>query len=206
MSAERIHDRTHGHRGVEFGGEADADRNAGLVLDLLAADAHVVPGVGLHADVAPEIRAIVDGIGNEAVRESEVFLGLRIIGTLDRKIDRLAVLFLARGIDILHVDDLFFVDRRRREKHHQVVALLRRYFRRCARRDQAEVDVVDDYLGAIFGAPFLGVGVVEPLVVGGDEVTPLQDLQCLGRASRRNVEEWSGGRGCTDGGLHHVTA
>jgi hypothetical protein len=54
-------------------------------------------------------------------------------------------------------------------------------------RDQAEVDVVDNHLGAVLGAPFLDVGVVEPLVVAGDEVAPLQDLQCLGSASRRNV-------------------
>ena len=43
--------------GVDLAGKTDADWNAGLVLDLLAADPHVVPSIGLHADVAPEIGA-----------------------------------------------------------------------------------------------------------------------------------------------------
>jgi hypothetical protein len=72
--------------------------------------------------------------------------------------------------------------------------------------DQAEVDVVDNHLRAVLGSSFLSVDVVEPLVVAGDEVAPLQDLQRLGRASRRNVEEWSGGRGCTHSGLDDIAA
>ena len=86
------------------------------------------------------------------------------------------------------------------EEHHQVVALLRRDFRRRARRNQGEVDVVDDHFGVVLLAPFLGVLVVEPLVVGGDEVAPLQDLQRLGRARGRHVKERADAGGNARGG------
>ena len=41
------------------------------------------------------------------------------------------------------------------------------------------MDVVDDHLSVVLLAPFLHVPVVEPLVVGWDEVNPLKDLERL---------------------------
>jgi hypothetical protein len=112
-------------------------------------------------------------VRDEAVGESEIALGLRIVGALDREIDRLAMPLFAFGVDVVHVRDLVLVHRRRSEEQHQVMPLLRRNFRGCARLDQSEIDVVDDHLGVVLLSPFLGVSVVEPFVVSRHEVAPL---------------------------------
>src|SRR5215472_14614605 len=203
-----VHDCPHRHGGVELGGKADANRNAGLVLDLLAADADVLPGVGLHPGLAPQVRAIIDGIRNVAVGEGEILLGPGIVGALDTEIDRLAIFLLALGVDILHVHHLILIDRRRSEEHHQVVALLRRHFRGSARGNEIEVDVVDDNLGIVLLAPVLGVLIVEPLVVSGHEVAPLQNFQGLRRTGGGCMKERADARcyACGRSGLDKFAA
>ena len=100
------------------------------------------------------------------------------------------MLLFALVVDLLHVDDLLLVDRGRRQEHDEVMPLLRRHLGRGARRDQAEIDIVDCHLGVVLGSPLLDVLVVEPLVVSRNEVTPLQDLQGLPRGmSRSGVDE-----------------
>src|SRR5262245_28662638 len=74
------------------------------------------------------------------------------------------------------------------------MALLGTDFRGRARLDEREVDVVDDDLGIVLLAPVLRVLGVEPFVVTRDEVAPLQDLERLGGARRRRVEEWTNAR------------
>src|SRR4029453_9626270 len=50
-------------------------------------------------------------------------------------------------------------------------------FRGGGRGKVGQVDVVDDDVGVVVLPPDLRVHVVEPRVVGGDEVTPLDDLE-----------------------------
>jgi hypothetical protein len=206
--AERIHDGAHRHRGVELRRQPNAEGNAGLVLDLLAADADVVPGVRLHADLAPQVRAVVDRVGDEAVGEGEVLLGLRVVGALDGEIDRLAVPLRALVVDLLHVDDLVLVNRGRRQEHHQVVPLLGRHLGSGTRGDQRQVDVVDRDRGIVLLAPFLDVFALEPGVIGRDEMAPLQDFQSVCSARRRDVKEGADTGHCagSHGGLDHVAA
>ena len=63
-----------------------------------------------------------------------------------------------------------------------------------------EVDVVDDDVGVVLLAPLLAEGAVEPGVVGGDEVAPLQNLESflLGSGALREEECGRGAR--SDGG------
>src|SRR5690242_2088695 len=114
MRTERIHDRSHCHGCVELSRETDADRNSSLVLDLLAANPDVVPGIGLHIDAVPKIGAVIDWVRNEAVGEGEIFLGFGVVSALHSEIDRLAMLFLTFGVDIRKIGNLFFINRWRR--------------------------------------------------------------------------------------------
>src|SRR5262249_24254954 len=186
----------------------DADRDAGFVFNFFTTGTDFVPGIRLDAGIAPKVGEIVDRIGDEAVREGEVPLGLGVVGALDREIDRLAVFLLAFGIDVLHVDDLSLKYRRWRQEQHEVVTPLRRNFRRSAGFDQREVDVVDNHLSVVLLAPVLGVFVVEPLVVGRNEVAPLQDLQGLCGAGGRRMKERTDARrrACGSSRLDDVAA
>lgn len=56
------------------------------------------------------------------------------------------------------------------------MSLLRDDFRRRPRRDKIEIQIIDDDFGAVLRAPFLCEGAVEPLVIGGDKVRPMQNL------------------------------
>src|SRR5262249_29689363 len=69
--------------------------------------------------------------------------------------------------------------RGRREEHDEVMPFLRRHFGRGTRGDQSEIDVVDGDVGIVFSSPLLHVLIVEPLVVGRNEVAPLQNFQSL---------------------------
>src|SRR5262245_60979380 len=182
--------------------------DAMLVLDLLATNTDVIPGVGLHADVTPQIRAVVDGVRHEAVGECEVGLGLRVIGALDSKIDRLAMPLLALGIHVVHGNYLVLEHRGRSQEQDEVMAPLCRDLGRRARFDERKIDVVDHHLRAVLLAPLLRVLAVEPLVVAGDEVAPLENLERLGRARGAHMEERAGGGGNAGGAgsNHEITA
>ena len=106
---------------VSISGEADAHRDAGLLLDLRSTDADVVPAVGLHPDLAPEVLPVIDRVRGEAVGEAVVLLGAWVEGALDRQIDRLAVLLLALLVDLPVVDDVVLVDRAGSEEPEQVM-------------------------------------------------------------------------------------
>src|SRR5581483_3977060 len=109
-----------------------------------------------------------------------------------------------------------FVDVRvqHREPVEDVVALLGCHLRRRARRVVRLVHVVDRDLDVVRLAPLDDVLLVEPLVVGRHEVTPLDDLELRARlrlhgrgrrgsrASRRGgrLRRGSAGRGRRAGG------
>ena len=145
-------------------------------------DADLVPAVGLHADLVPEILPVVDRVRDVAVGEAVVLLGPRVVRALDRQVDRLAVLLLALLVDLPVVDDVVLVDRARPEEPEEVMTLLRGDLGRGGGVEGGDADVVDRDLGVVLLAPLLDVVAVEPLVVARDEVVPLQDLQLLLRA------------------------
>jgi len=178
-----------------------------IVLDHLAVLADVVPGIHVAAHLLEEVEAVIDGVGDEHVREPEVLLGLRVVGALDGEVDRLAVLLLALLVDLAVVDHVLFVGRPGPKEHEEIVALLRRDLCRGGGVDGRDADVVDDHLGIVLLAPLLDVLAVEPLVVVGDEVVPLEDPQRLlgresllrhgqrGRANACNLDELAPGKG-----------
>jgi hypothetical protein len=98
------------------------------------------------------------------------------------------------GVDVREVDDLTLMDRRRRQEHHKVVALLRGDFRHGARRNEIEIDVVDNHFGIVLLAPFLDVDGIEPFVVARNEMVPLHDLESLGGARGIDVKKRTGAR------------
>src|SRR5262245_11219726 len=77
------------------------------------------------------------------------------------------------------VDRLILVHRWWRDEHVEVVPLLRRHLVHSRAVDVSQADVVHNNVGVVLGAPFLDIGVIEPLVIPWHEVAPLQDLQRL---------------------------
>ena len=94
------------------------------------------------------------------------------------------MLLLNLLVNLCVVDRLFLVSRGRGQEHEEVVPLLRRSLRRRAGVDLSDGDVIDDHFGVVFRSPLLRVNAVEPLVIAGDEVTPLDDLQGLAGSAR----------------------
>src|SRR5262249_6433709 len=129
-----------------------------------------------------EILAVVDWIGSEAVGEAVVPLRLRVVGALQRQIDRLAVLLLAFLVDLAMVDDVVLVDRPGPQESKKVMSLPGCDFRGSSGVDRGDPDVVDRALGVVLLAPLPDVSAVEPPVEAGHEVAPLKDLQLLLRA------------------------
>ncbi len=209
-AAECEEDGSHRHRGVEFRRQANAHRHVVLLLDLAARAQHIVPAVRRrHADIVPQVLAEIDRVRHETVGEAEVLLRLRVIRTLDRQLDRLAMLALAFLVDLAMVDDLLLVHWRRRQEHEQVVPFLRRYLGGGPRGQRGDPHVIDDDLGIVALAPFLHICVVEPLVIARHEVVPLEDLQgvlgCL-RAARQHKGAKARGKRGRRGGLDQAAA
>src|SRR5262249_40652257 len=73
----------------------------------------------------------------------------------------------------------------RGDEQEEVVPVTRGGLGRAARVDLGRRDVVDDHVGRVLLAPGLREGAVEPPVVAGNEVAPLQNPQRLaGRGGR----------------------
>ena len=103
---------------------------------------------------------------------------------------------LAFGLrdDVRHVEHLGLECPRRREELEQVVPLLRGDLGVGAGPQVGEGDVIDRHVDSLGRAPVLGV-LVEPHVVRGDEVAPLQDLERLVGALDPDGGTEGGGRG-----------
>src|SRR5919108_1252722 len=139
--------------------------------------AQVLPRRRPDADLAPQVCAVVDGVGRVVVGEAEVLLRPRVEGALPPDARDLPDLPLDLPDDVVQRDDAVLVRRRRRQELEEVVAALRRDLRRGPGRKLREVDVVDVHLGVVRLAPAFAVDVVEPPVVGGYEVAPLDDAE-----------------------------
>ena len=85
------------------------------------------------------------------------------------------------------------------EKHMDVVARLRRHLGSGAGHHIREADVVDSDLHTVLGAPLLGKR-VEPRVVGGHEVAPLQDLELPCRPGVADEDSGAGSSGRSGAG------
>ena len=135
----------------------------------------LLPGVEADPRLLQVAPAVLHRIGRIVVREAVELLRLRVVGALPRD-PRHRPELLA---DLLHEvgdgNDLLLERRRRRDEPEQVVTALCRDLRCPCAVEQGVVDVVDLDLDVVRLAPALDVGVVEPLVVGGDEVGPLHD-------------------------------
>src|SRR6266436_6542886 len=171
----------HGHTGIEFLRETEAAGMAGLVANLFGADAQIFPGIGTIGEtrVGPPVLVPVAGIRDVGIGKSEVALGLWIVSGFVREIDLLAVLLLHFLVYLGHVNGLLLVGRRRREQHEKVVTLLCRGLGSSLRGKVNKVDVINDDVGIVFLSPLLAEGSVEPRIVGGNEVAPLENFQCF---------------------------
>src|SRR6266851_2325197 len=158
--------------------ETQAARMAGLVADFFGTDAQFLPSIGAigETDIGPPILVPVAGIGDVGIGKSKIALGLWIVSGFVGEIDLLAVAFLDFLVDRAHIDGLLLVGGGRGEKHEQVVALSRRSLRGSLRGKVDKVDVVDDDVGVVFLSPLFAEGPVEPSVVSGNEVAPLENF------------------------------
>jgi len=62
-----------------------------ILLDLPPADPNVLPGIRKHSCPIPEVFSVIGQAGDKRRGETEVFLGLGIVGAFDGQIDRLSV-------------------------------------------------------------------------------------------------------------------
>jgi hypothetical protein len=207
----RRNDRAHGHAGVDLVGETDADRVAELLLDLRSRRAHLLPGPGAagQADLTEEVLTVVHGVGGEGRRERVVLLRLRVVRALDAEVDRLAHLPLELLVDVRHVHRLLLERGRRPVEEEEVVPLLGGHLGGRARIDAGDADVVDGDIGVVLGSPLLDELLVEPLIVGRDEVDPLEDLERLPGGARPSGNDERRAEARPDGGagdLEELTA
>src|SRR5881397_1959367 len=135
-------------------------------------------GAVRHADLGPETLQVVPGVGHVVVAQAEPLARDRVVRAALAQVEDRPVLPLGLLDDVRHVEHLWLERARGREELEQVVPLLRRDLGVGPRPEVSEGDVVDCDLHAFRGPPVLGV-LVEPPVVRGDEVAPLQDLERL---------------------------
>src|SRR6266436_8902972 len=149
---------------------------AGLVAYFFGTDTQLLPGIGAirEACVGPPILVPVAGIRDVGIGKSEIAFSLWIVSGFVGEIDLFAVAFLDFLIDRTHIDGLFLVGGGRREKHEEVMTLARRGLRGRFGGQVDQVDVVDDDVRIVLLSPLLAEGAVEPGVIGGNEVTPLE--------------------------------
>src|SRR6266550_1526938 len=105
---------------------------------------------------------------------------------------------------VRHVEHLRLERARWREELEQIVPLLSSDLGVGARPEIGEGDVVDGDLDAFGGSPVLGV-LVEPHVVGRNEVAPLEDLEGLLGPLDPNRRPQSGGHGDSGRRGHEFT-
>ena len=161
-------------------------------LELRGSLPEALPAVEADPGFLQVATAVLHRIGRIVVREAVELLRLRVVGALPRDPRHRPELPADLLDDVGDGNDLLLERRRRRDEPEQVVTALGRDLRCPGAVEQGVVDVVDLDLDVVRLAPALDVGVVEPLVVGGDEVGPLHDPQLsrelLVRVLERAVE------------------
>ena len=149
-------------------------------------------------DRVPEVVPPDDRVRHVVVGHGEVLLRLRVVrrGLPERAVGPDLLLDLLD--DRCVVDHLAFVRRHRVDGHEQVVPALGRDLRGRPRVEQRVVDVLHADLDVVALTPLLDPRVVEPVVVGRNEVDPLDDREVAFegpvRESHRARERERGGR------------
>src|ERR1700733_524634 len=89
------------------------------------------------------------------------------------------------------VDGMLLEFCRRPGKHKEVVTFAGRHFPQSFCVNFFNRNTIDNYIGVIFLAPWLGPFCFKPGVVFRDKMIPFGDLECLGIAQRtlREIEE-----------------
>ena len=174
--AEALHECDQHHVRVELVGHSEPDGVAEC-LQLRRCLANVVPGRRPDPDLTPEILAVVNRVRDVILGEPVPLAGLGVVTALEP--DPADLPDLARDLlnDLFVVDHLVLEPGLRRQVPEDVVTALSGDLSLRACRQLGEVDVVDLHVGVVLGAPVLRVRVVEPHVVGGNEVAPLDDLE-----------------------------
>ena len=176
-SAKAVHERQ--QREVALGIQAHADTHGvALGLEPAARREHVLPTAGPAADRIPQIRAVLDRVGDPKIGEPEVLLRPRVEdASLDEQ-RHLPDLGFDLVDDFPMIDDVVLERRNRRDVHvEEIVAPLRGDLRFGMSRLLIDVEVVDHHLDPIALPPALRVFLVEPTVVPGHVVVPLGNPQ-----------------------------
>jgi len=139
-----------------------------------------------HPDLGPNGLQVVAGIGDVVVAEAEPLARHRVVGAALTQVEQRSVLPLGFLDHVGHVEHLRLERARGREELEQVVPLLRGDLGVGPRAEIGERDVVDRDFDTFGGSPVLRV-LVEPDVVGGDEMAPLEDLEGFSRRLIRIV-------------------
>ena len=137
----------------------------------------VVPGVRREAGGVPDVVPPHDGVGNVVVREREPLLGPRVVRRAlgdDPDLPELARHLLD---DFRVVDHPVLELRGRRQVEEQVVPGARGRLGGHSRGQERVEDVVDLDLDVVLLSPVHAPRLVEPDVVRGNEVRPLDDRQ-----------------------------
>src|SRR3989449_767015 len=128
----------------------------------------------------------------------------RVVGAALAEIDDRPVLPLGIFYHVGHVEHLRLERARWREELEQIVPLLSGDLGVGARPEIGEGDVVDRHLDPLGRPPVFRV-LVEPHVVGGNEVAPLEDLEGLLGPLDPNRRPQSGGHGDSGRRGHEFT-
>src|SRR5262249_22099347 len=145
--------------------ERNADRVA-LRFELAAADTDVLPGVGFHPDLVPQILAVEAREVDVEIREGGPGLAEWVPGDLAADLRDLAVLLLELVDEAGEIHQVFFIQVRSAGagEVEQVVSCPGRYLGGGARRNLQVRNVVDRDGDAVLLTPVLGKG-IEPGVV-----------------------------------------
>jgi hypothetical protein len=141
---------------------------------------------------------IVARIRHPHVGERELLLGVRVVGRAAGQLHLLAVFLLERRDHVDQVDHVLLERRGQAEEHVDVVAGLRGDLGGRPRHHVGEPDVIHGDLDALLAAPLLGPR-IEPLVVGRNEMAPLEDLELAGRARVADDDRGTGRGGGAEG-------
>ena len=149
-----------------------------LGLDAGAAVEQLLVGAGPvgQADLLPQALAVVARVGGPPVAEPEVLVGRGVERAAGAEPHLLAEALHRLVLEVGQVAHALLQRRRREDELDQVVALAGGDLGRGPGQELGLVDVVDAHVDAHLRAPVLGEG-VEPGVVAGHEVAPLEDLQ-----------------------------
>ena len=210
VGAEAEHHRAPVEVRVVAVGERDAGRVA-LRLERSRRDPRQLPGVGRLQPVRLEQVLPPEHREQDVVHRDAVDAALDLDGRLRRR-DPAAVLLAELVVDVRHVDQRLVVEPGEdgRVVEDDVVPGARGELGGHPRRDLQVRDVVHAHLDAVLLAP-LGGELVEPDVVGRDEVAPREDAQRGPLELRRGLAriqhgQERGSRHACPGDLQEATA